>query len=192
MDGTHIDMPDEEQRRPEPLPRRSDGVVLRRLAVADLAAFQAYRHDPEIGRYQGWSPVSDEAAAAFLAAMNAIDLLQPGEWCQVGIARPDDDRLVGDIGLFLAADGSYAEIGFSLGRDAQGRGLATAAVREAITLVFELTPAERVIGITDARNEPSIRLLERTGMHRVATTEAMFRGEPCLEHTYALARPTPA
>lgn len=187
-----MEMPDADRSHPEPLPRQREDVVLRRLAVADLPAFQAYRHDPEVGRYQGWSPVSDETATTFLAEMSAIALLQPGEWCQIGIARPDDDRLIGDIGLFLAADGSYAEIGFSLSRDAQGRGLATMAVREAIALVFERTAAERVIGITDTRNEPSIRLLERVGMHRVATTEAMFRGEACLEHFYAVPRPTRA
>lgn len=184
-----MDVSNAEQSYRELLPKQGDGVVLRRLVVADLPAFQAYRHDPEVGRYQGWSPISDDAAVAFLAEMSTSALLQPGEWVQIGIARPDDDRLIGDIGLFMAADRSYAEIGFSLSRDAQGHGLATMAVREAITLVFEQTTAERVIGITDARNEPSIRLLERVGMHQVATSEAMYRGEPCLEHTYSLARP---
>ncbi|MBP6786285.1 MAG: GNAT family N-acetyltransferase [Candidatus Promineofilum sp.] len=173
----------------EPLPRLGDGVILRRLAVTDLAAFQAYRHDAELGRYQGWSAVSDEEAAAFLAQAGAAPLLQPGEWAQIGIARPGDDTLLGDIGLFLASDGVYAEIGYTLSRAAQGQGLATRAVREAIALVFEHTPAERVIAITDDRNSPSIRLLERAGLHRIATDEALFRGEPCLEHTYAIARP---
>lgn len=172
----------------DPLPRQSGGVVLRRLAVTDLAAFQAYRHDPEVGRYQGWSPVPDSEAAAFLTEMSVAPLLQPGQWSQIAIAGSGDGRLIGDIGLFIAADGSYAEIGYTLCRQAQGQGLATLAVREAIRLVFDRTTVERVIAVTDDRNGPSIRLLERVGMRRIGSTEAVFRGEACLEHTYALAR----
>ena len=55
--------------------------------------------------------------------------------------------------------------------------------------MFEHTRAERVLGITDVRNEPSIRLLRRAGMHFVESRAATFRGEPCEEHVYAIARP---
>jgi len=166
------------------LPREGGGVVLRRLAVADLAAFQAYRHDAEVGRYQGWSAMTDGEAIAFLAEMNGAVLLPPGAWCQIGIADADGLALIGDIGLRVAADGRQAEIGFSLRRESQGCGLATAAVRAATRMVFEHTTAERVVGITDARNAASIRLLERVGMRRVETAETVFRGEPCVEFTY--------
>jgi hypothetical protein len=43
------------------------GGLLRRLRTSDLAAFQAYRSIPEIGRFQGWSPMSEAEAVAFLA-----------------------------------------------------------------------------------------------------------------------------
>ena len=170
------------------LPRVGNGVTLRRLAVADLAAFQAYRHDVEVGRYQGWLPVTDAEASAFLAEMHTAALLKPGVWCQIGMAEADGLALIGDIGLLLAADGRQVEIGFSLRRKSQGHGLATAAVRAALQLVFEHSAAVRVVGITDARNAASIRLLERVGMQRVATAETVFRGEQCVELTYAVAR----
>lgn len=170
------------------LPRFGQGFVLRRLTVDDLPAFQAYRHDPELGRYQGWSALSDDAATAFLAEMNATPLLHPGQWTQLAIADPQTQRLIGDIGVFLDPDRRYAEVGFTLARPAQGRGVATAAVREAIRLVFAATPVDRVVGTTDARNSASIRLLERLGMRRTETTNAVFRGEPCVEHVYALLR----
>lgn len=172
----------------DPLPRTTDGVVLRRLAVSDLAAFQAYRHDAVLGQYQGWSATPDAQALSFLAEMNTAELLQPGAWCQIGIADSYDHTLIGDIGLFLASDGRHAEIGFTLRRELQGRGLATTAVREAINLVFEHTKAEQVLGITDARNLPSARLLERVGMRKTDSRSAMFRGEACVEHVYVLSR----
>lgn len=182
MDGQPMD-----RTTPDPLPRSCGGVVLRRLTITDLADFQAYRHDPEVGRYQGWEPVADDRAAAFLAEMSEVPLLQPGEWSQIAIADAGDNRLIGDIGLFLAADSTYAEIGFSLARTSQGRGLATIAVREAIRLITDSTPAKQIIAIADARNMPSIRLLERVGMVRIGSTDTTFRGEPAVEYTYALA-----
>jgi [ribosomal protein S5]-alanine N-acetyltransferase len=174
--------------RVDPLPRIANGVVLRRFAASDLAAFQAYRHDAVLGQYQGWSATSDSDATALLAEMRIATLLQPGTWSQIGIAEFNGQAIIGDIGLFLASDGRHAEIGFTLGRESQGHGIATIAVREAINLVFEHTEAEQVRGITDARNLPSIRLLERVGMHSTESRGAVFRGEACLEHVYAVSR----
>ena len=175
-------------RRCVPLPRLAGPVALRRLAPQDLAAFQAYRRDPELGRYQGWTPLSDAEARAFLAEMHTADALQPGVWFQLGIADAPSLRLIGDVGLLLSADGSHAEVGFTLARSAQGRGLATLAVHEAVALVFECSAAREVRAIADARNRSSIRLLERIGMQQVATRNATFRGEPCVEITYAIAK----
>jgi len=170
------------------LPRFGPDVALRRLSGADLAAFQAYRTDAELGRYQGWSAMPDSQARAFLDEMNKAPLFRPGEWAQIAIAEPHTLALVGDIGLYLAEDSRHAEIGFTLARHAQRRGLATAAVREAIHLIFASTAVECIVGITDARNHASIALLERVGMRKVEEQTAEFRGEQCVEYVYALAR----
>ncbi|RYG57830.1 MAG: N-acetyltransferase [Alphaproteobacteria bacterium] len=174
------------------LPRAGEGIVLRRLAATDLAVFQSYRQDPDIGRYQGWVATPDEQARDFLIHMNQATLLQPGSWCQIGIAENDDLALIGDIGLILASDSSRAEIGFTLCRAFQGRGLATAAVKAAIALVFENTSAGKVVGIADTRNLSSIRLLERVGMHKVGVRRARCQGEPCTELVHEVYRPRAA
>jgi aminoglycoside 6'-N-acetyltransferase len=172
----------------DPLPRFGTGVVLRRLSALDLAAFQAYRTDAELGRYQGWSAMSNSEARVFLDEMNRLPLFRPGEWAQIGIAEPDTLALAGDIGLYLAEDSCHAEIGFTLARPAQGRGLATAAVLEAIQLVFQFTTAQRALGITDARNHASIAVLERAGMRKQEERNVVFHGEPCLEYVFGLPR----
>jgi aminoglycoside 6'-N-acetyltransferase len=146
--------------RADPLPRLSGRVTLRRLCAGDLAAFQEYRHDAELGRYQGWSPMTDAEARAFLTEMSDAPLFAPGAWSQLGISESTEPRLIGDIGLFLAADSRHVEIGFTLSRRYQGQGLATAAVR----------------------------LLERVGLRRAETKATVFRGEPCVEHVYQLSR----
>ena len=171
----------------DPLPVARGNAVLRRLAAPDLRAFQAYRSDPDLGRYQGWSAMSDAQALAFLNQMSVAALLQPGVWLQLGIVEAHNESgLIGDIGLCLAADGLSAEVGFTLARHAQGRGLARDAVRAAVGLVFALTAARSVRGTTDARNTASVRLLERIGMRRIAVAHAVFRGAPCVEWTYAI------
>jgi ribosomal-protein-alanine N-acetyltransferase len=171
------------------LPLTGDRVVLRRFAATDLQDFQRYRHDPQVGRYQGWTPMDDVEAQRFIETMATAPLFVRGEWTQVAIAERETGGLVGDIGLHLNVDGTEAEIGFSMDPAAQGRGLATEAVRMALAVLFASTDVARVVATTDARNVPSIRLLERLGMQRVQTVAAMFRGEPCTEHKYSIERP---
>lgn len=172
----------------DPLPHRGDGFLLRRLRPDDLSAFQAYRGDAELGRYQSWSPMTDEQAAAFLVEMSAAPFPHPGQWTQIAIADAGGAHLLGDLGVFVDANGRDAEIGFTLARHAQGRGVATAAVRDVIELLFAASGVRRIIGVTDARNSASVRLLERVGMRLTESRMAMFRGEECLEHVYAMVR----
>jgi aminoglycoside 6'-N-acetyltransferase len=170
------------------LPCRFPGGLLRRLRTSDLAAFQAYRSIPELGRFQGWSPMPDAEAVAFLTEMGAAPLFAPGEWVQLGIAAHDSDQLIGDIGVFVSADGLGGELGFTLAPAAQGRGIATAAVRQALQVLFATTRVKQVLGITDSRNLASVRLLERVGFQHRESRHTVFRGEPCVEAVYVLSR----
>lgn len=172
----------------ELLPRPAAGFILRRLSAGDLAGFQSYRQDAELGRYQGWLPTPDEQARMFLAEMSQAPFPNPGHWTQIGISEPLHGLLIGDVGVYMDEAATCAEIGFTLARSAQGRGVATAAIRAVIGLIFQCSAAERVIGVTDARNLPSMRLMERVGMRMTATSQAVFRGEACVEHTYTVTR----
>jgi RimJ/RimL family protein N-acetyltransferase len=173
---------------PAPLPRRGALCALRRLQGSDLRAFQHYRHDPAVGRYQGWSPQTDRDALRFLAQMEAAELFPRGRWMQIAIAALDDDRLLGDVGVCVAVDGSSAEVGFTLAAAAQGKGIATDALGSVFDLLFERPMIGRIVAITDARNGASIRLLERLRMRRVASVDAIFREAPCVEHHYERLR----
>jgi RimJ/RimL family protein N-acetyltransferase len=169
----------------DPLPRVGSRVILRRLRPADLPAFQAYRNDEVAGRYQGWSAQTDPQALAFIEEMSRVVLFPKGTWVQLAVADRATDGLIGDIGVCVATDGMSAELGFTISPNFHGQGLGTEAVREAISLVFDHSSVNQVVCITDARNIPAVRLLERTGMRRVATADNVFRGERCVEHTYA-------
>lgn len=170
------------------LPHDTPRLQLRRLAARDLAPFQAYRGDAELGRYQGWQPMDEAAALAFLQQMALSPFCPAGAWFQIGICAQGSDVLIGDIGLHLHADATVAEIGFTLARAAQGQGWGSEAVAAAVALVFAHTPAQRVLGITDTRNTASVRLLQRVGMKRYATLDTVFRGAPCVEDFFVRHR----
>jgi [ribosomal protein S5]-alanine N-acetyltransferase len=170
------------------LPQTFGHVVLRRLATSDLPRFHAYRSDPQVGRFQGWSLMSQDEASAFIKAVAVMPLFVPGEWLQLGLADRTDDQLLGDIGLFISDDGSWAEIGFTLHPDATGQGHATTAVRGTIAWVFGHTRVQKMIAITDTRNRTSARVLERVGMSVVAQRTAVFRDEACSEWVYEVNR----
>ncbi|MGQ7847666.1 GNAT family N-acetyltransferase [Granulosicoccus sp. 3-233] len=171
-----------------PLPRHCGRTILRSFSEADLERFQAYRTDPEVARYQDWEQMTDNEALAFFRATNATEFLLPGCWTQIAIAEASSGQLIGDVGILIAADEKEAEIGFTLHRAYQKQGLGREAVGEAIQLIYEQTRVARIIGVTDDRNLASVRLLEFLGMDRVDSKQAVFRGEHCVELSYALYR----
>ena len=172
-----------------PLPITGERVRLRALRREDLEAFHGYRSDPEVSRYQGWLPMDRDAAARFIDDMQDVRGPVPDGWIQLGFATLPGDRLAGDLGLHLDADGTTATIGYSCAREFQRQGLATEAVRLLVRAVFDHTACTRVLAMTDARNLPSERLLIGLGFVLAGSGEATFHGEPCTELTYVLSRP---
>jgi aminoglycoside 6'-N-acetyltransferase len=175
--------------RSDPLPQGTGRIILRRLTPADLVRFQAYRHDTEVGLYQGWEPVPDQVAIQFLEDMSDIHLFPVGAWIQLGIADRQTNDLVGDVGVRVSEDGKEAEIGFTLAREAQGFGLGTEAVRQLIDLILTQTDVGKLVASTDERNTRAHRLLMRTGFRKAHTTCGLFRGQPCIEHVWEISRP---
>lgn len=177
----------------EHLPHVCQRVRLRRLRASDFRNFHAYRSDPEVARYQGWAPMSEAATTETLRDYSRNPGLEPGEWAQIGIGTLDDDRLVGDLGVWLAPDGRLAEFGVSLHPQFQRTGLGLESAQALVALLFAHTPAQRVVAATDARNLACIGLLQRLGMHLADSAEAEYKGEACIEHVYVIERrrPTP-
>lgn len=174
----------------ELLPIATERLTLRRFHLGDLEAFVSYRSDPEVGRYQGWSPMSDAEARAFLDEQARQPFGHPGEWLQIAIALGESDRLVGDIGAHTPATAlGTVEIGYTLARDEWGRGYATEAVRAFVKTIFERTPIRRIEATADARNGASIALLRRLGFSRDRIVETVFHDEPCAEHVFVLTAP---
>jgi len=164
---------------------------IRRLEPRDAEAAFTYRSDPEIRRYQNWEPASVEEVRTFIAGLEEIDVDTPGRWYQLGLQLRDSRVLAGDCGIHVQVhDPRQVEIGITLARESQGRGLATEALRAVLGYLFTTLAKHRVFGSVDPRNGPSLALLERVGMRREAhfVESLWFKGEWADDVIYAMLR----
>ncbi|MDQ0955025.1 RimJ/RimL family protein N-acetyltransferase [Streptomyces phaeochromogenes] len=138
-------------------------LVLRRFRAEDAAPLAAYRSDPLVARYQGWTaPVPLDSAVRMVRGLATGSPEEPG-WFQYAIELKADRCLVGDVGVCLHENRMQAELGFTLAGDRQGHGYATEAVRAVLGDLFERRGLHRVSAECDARNDRSARLLRRVG-----------------------------
>ena len=168
----------------------TERLVLRRFADSDLEPFLAYRNDPEVARYQSWESCTEREAASMIEGLRSQRPGTPGEWFQFAVQSRETGLLVGDCAMRVDEDGCQAEVGFTLSREHQGRGLATEAVSRLLDFAFGELGLHRVYAITDQENEPSFTLLERLGLRREGSfvENAWFKGRWSSEYLYAVLK----
>jgi RimJ/RimL family protein N-acetyltransferase len=166
-------------------------LIIRRFQETDLAAFLAYRNDPEIARYQSWDSYSQEQAIALIEELKVIPCGAPGLGFQFALELKATGALIGDCYLKVDRDEPrQAEIGFTLARAYQRQGFASEAVIELLDYAFRTLELHRIIAITDSRNDASVALLSRLGMRREGhfLQNVWFKGEWGDEYLYAVLR----
>jgi RimJ/RimL family protein N-acetyltransferase len=146
----------------------TERLSVRRFQDSDLESFLAYRNDPEVAKYQGWSlPYAPESALAFIGAMKSIPLAAPGMRCQVAIELKSTGEMIGDIFfMVLQEDARIARIGYSLSQAHWKKGYASEAVSRMLDYLFRDLFLHRVAADCDPENIASYRLLERLGFRR--------------------------
>lgn len=139
-------------------------VRLRWLTAEDAPDLFTVFSNPTVMRYWSRPPMTAVAEAeALVAEIHAC--FARHRLYQWGIEHAD--RVVGHVTLSsLDAQNQTAEIGFALAEDRWGRGLATEAVRLALTLAFDTLHLRRVEADVDPRNHASLKLLQRVGFVR--------------------------
>jgi ribosomal-protein-alanine N-acetyltransferase len=101
------------------------------------------------------------------AARRALEQYELGNSVPL-VILDEDSRTVGAVTLQSVIRGflQSCSVGYWLAEDAQGRGLATAAVADAVRLAFEQLRLHRVQAETLVANLRSQRVLERSGFLR--------------------------
>jgi len=145
-------------------PRRTQRLTLRPVRVGDLEALFAYRSDPEVARWLTSLPTDLEEFA--------VRMLRPGRTLVI----EHGGEVAGDLMLTIEdawsqaevadqARNAQAEIGWCLAPAHQGKGLATEAVHELVTISFELG-VRRIEANCFAENAASRAVMERVGLRQ--------------------------
>jgi RimJ/RimL family protein N-acetyltransferase len=159
------------------------------MAAADAAAVYAYRHLPEVRRFQSFEPRSLADVEQYIAGMHGDSFGDRGPWCQLAIRLRGEGPLIGDLGTRVTAeDPRQVEIGFTLAPAYQGCGYASEAVSGLIGHLLGPLGKHRVFASADPRNTRSLALLERVGMRREAhfRESLWFKGEWVDDVVYAI------
>ncbi|HEY8721005.1 GNAT family protein [Pengzhenrongella sp.] len=127
-----------------------------------------------------WSPVRGDDYAT--AEIQRVLMQAALEQCELGTTLPhvildDDGDLVGRITLNGIVRGPFqsCSVGYWVGETDNGRGVATAAVRDIVRVAFEELGLHRLQAETMLHNVRSQRVLERAGFTRYGIAPAYLK-----------------
>ena len=145
---------------------RTERLILRRYRPEDAADLYRYLGtDPSMYKYSGWNPY----ATLEMAQETVREFVKSYEDEHVYSWVMDiDDVIVGTIGAYDYKD-DHIEIGFSVVKGWQSRGLATEALKKVLEYLTENEEISCVTAWCAAENIGSRRVLERAGMRLVRT-----------------------
>jgi RimJ/RimL family protein N-acetyltransferase len=167
----------------------SQRLLLRRFKDSDLEPFLGYLNDPEVARYQSWESYTEEAAREVIEKQKSLVPGLPRQWFTFALELKETRTLIGHVALKML-DEAQAEIGFTLSRQAHGKGFAFEAAARVLDYTFRELKLHRVIAISDCENEKSVALLGRLGMRREGhfIQNIWFKGRWGSEYLYAVLR----
>lgn len=171
----------------------TERLILRKFKESDVDTFFNYRTNPKVVMYQseGWVNYKHEQAVEFVKKQMNFEPGIRDTWFQIAIELKDTGNLIGDIAIHtLPEDINQVEIGFSLNPIYQNKGFGIEAVKRLIEYIFNVLNMHRVIAITDARNKPSVKLLEKVGFRKEGhfIKNAWYKGEYTDEYFFALLK----
>jgi len=170
-------------------PLETQRLILRRFQESDLVAFQAYRANPQIEKYQGWGEFTLDDARKFIANQGEGEPGAPGVHMQIAIELKLTGELVGDVYVYTPErEPEQARLGYSIATAHQRKGYATEAVTAMLDYLFGALNKHRVGAGVDAENTASMALMERLGMRKEAhfIQSAWYRGQWTDEVQYAI------
>lgn len=147
----------------------TEQLILRRYRSDDSEALYQYLGtDPATAQYSGWNPyatleMAQETVRQFIAGYHDEHSYS---W-----VMDIDDVVVGTIGAYNY-ENDRIEVGFSVVRGWQGRGLATEALKKVLVYLTENEGIPCVTAWCASENTASRRVLEKSGMQLVHIEKA--------------------
>ncbi|MCL1829530.1 MAG: GNAT family N-acetyltransferase [Oscillospiraceae bacterium] len=133
-------------------------------------------------------PYTEKDAAEFIKAIPAAE-----KDTQYAFAITYEGKVIGGIGVFRKENVHRlsAEMGYYIAEPYWGKGIMTAAVRQACEFVFSKTDIVRIFAEPYAHNDASCRVLEKAGFQfeGVLRQNAIKNGSLTDMKMYAVIRP---
>ena len=144
----------------------TERMILRRYRLGD--ADDLYRYlgtEPSMYEYSGWNPYAtlEMARETVQGFIDSYDDPHVYSW-----VMDIDDVIVGTIGAYDYKD-DRIEVGFSVVKGWQGRGLATAALKKVLEYLTENEGIPCVTAWCASENAGSQKVLEKAGMQYICT-----------------------
>ncbi len=145
----------------------TDRLVLRDLKEEDLPVLIEHFTDPK-SRDNILSNQSNEAFVRWYVGLaGLISKQEPRRAYVLAVVLKSENVVVGSCDLWDAASESInAKIGWHIGSDYSGRGYATEAARQLLSIGFETNDVSRVYADCFAHNKAAMRVMEKIGMTR--------------------------
>ncbi|KAK4587341.1 hypothetical protein RGQ29_024163 [Quercus rubra] len=137
-------------------------ITLRPLELSDIDDFMVWATDEKVTRFCSWEPYTNKEDAINFINTKVI----PHPWFR---AICLNGQPIGAISVTKNSgnDKCRGELGYVLGSNYWGRGIATKAVKQVANTIFVEWPhLERLEAIVDVENPGSQRVLEKAGFQR--------------------------
>jgi RimJ/RimL family protein N-acetyltransferase len=149
----------------------TDRLKMRMFRDEDIDAYAEICADPEVMRFLGGKALSRGDAWRQMAMfLGHWTLRGYGIWA---VEERATGRLLGRIGFINPEGWPGFELGWTLGRQAWGKGYATEGARRALDYAWNELGRDHVISLIHPDNHPSIRVAERLGEKLEGETEVM-------------------
>ena len=164
--------------RPHPAPvLHTERLILRGFVAEDFAVKHAILEKPEVHAHLG-PPLSwSEHWRRVVSGVGQWIVRGYGGWM---VVRREDERLIGDVGLFDAQRGigfdGQPEMGWVIDSAAQGQGYALEACRAVLDWAEANLDPTPIWAIIEEGHAPSFSLAAKLGFERHGQTD--FQGAP--------------
>jgi len=163
----------------------TDRLRLRAFAASDFESYAAMMADPEVTRWLGaGGPMSREDAWRQLAMFAGHWQLRGyGLWA---VEERATGRFIGRIGCHYPEGFPAFEIGYTLAREAWGKGYAREGAGASLRYAREVLKQREIVSVIRPDNRASIRVAESLGA--VASETVQFFGGASVLYRYPIGR----
>lgn len=151
----------------------ADDVRLRPFSDADVPRIVEGLGDPEVQHWLSFMPRDPGEREARRYLERARERLAAGHTLTWALCTRDDDRLLGEVGLYRLTE--EPELGYWTHPEGRGRGLTTRGARLAVDHAFGTLGLDRLAAYAAAANAPSRHLLEAVGFRLVGVQRRAAR-----------------